>query len=210
MELSVKTAEGLATVPRDILKYIAAYNHKFSCRKEKDGSILYLVIKYADLIQKIELNCLRSENRKRILKRIEKIRFYLESKALPNEGINIELGRHRKFRWSRHGNFSLKDAFIKIVFPRYLVEPILRLLEERYKSETCDHCGKPSMACADVGDSWSDSSSSSSSDSSSSGSDHPDDQKVPYSETYSSRSSSSKSCSRDPRNRHSKTYNVHF
>lgn len=145
MELNGETGQGLTKLPKDILRYIASFNHKYSCSLLKEGEDLYLIIRYADLTFKCPMECIKWVNQ-------EEIRFDLANLSRILNGENIQVVNISFILSNDDGslvwNFE-KKCFIlnigesQIELPSCLTHPLIEILRTRANLEICDHCNQP-------------------------------------------------------------------
>lgn len=146
MELSEEIGKGLITLPRDILRYIWTFNHKYSCSLlKKERKIICIVIKYEDIEIEISLDCLRygKGDREDVIEDLESLEKCLRGEKIENEE-SISLSDHGIYlSWKKGGYFSLQKDNLRIRLPNYLVASILRILKARMELRICDCCDKP-------------------------------------------------------------------
>lgn len=136
MELSEKTGEELVKIPRDILKYIWAFNHRCSLLKKEK---IYIVIRYEEIKVKFPLHCLKY-HRNNIGKNLEILEESLKDIKVPGE-ICFP-GSHIFLAWKKGKYFMYDEMNLKIELPKFLIVSILKILKARMELEVCDCCGK--------------------------------------------------------------------
>ncbi len=145
MELDEKTGQGLSKLPRDILRYIATFNHKYSFSYLKENEDLYLIIKYADMTLKCRLECLKYVDQ-------EEMKFDLSNlfKILQGEKVDVKelwfpipTGNDNLYFSIEKKCFIFRTESMEIKLPSYLTSSLIKILEERANLQICDHCDQP-------------------------------------------------------------------